>query len=313
MQVILTIQSDIPGPKRTVLREGQVLRVGRTSWADFSVPGDAEMADVHFSVECRGSKCTLRALQRDSPTQRNDDEVTESVLEDGDSIIAGGTTFLVRIEGAPVSVAEPKAGDEEDTDDELPDDSGFAHVENPSAAEIAAGCELSEEGTALMTDKMIPRQFVDELIAAGNVRDAITFLAYALPKREAVWWGAACAESARKGTAGGREITAIATARKWVTDPSEENRRAAEAIAMADKDGTPAGYASLAAFFSGGSLAPPDLPEVPPDDKLTAQIVAASIPLAAADGDPLTVDERLLAFLKTGIAIADGDNRWEEA
>ncbi len=313
MQVILTIQSEFGGGKRTVLRDGQVLRIGRTSWADFSVPEDGEMADIHFAVECRGSQCTLRSLQTESATQCNGEDVTDCSLQDGDRITAGKTTFRIQIEGAPSPIVESEIADGEDSEEEeMPVNSGFAHVENPSAAEIATACELSDEAAPLINDKTVPREFVENLIAGGQFRDAIAFLVYALPQREAVWWSAACAETSRKGTAGGREITAIAAARKWAADPTEENRRAAEAIAMADVNGTPAGYSALAAFFSGGSIAPPDLPEVPPDEHLTAQTVAAAIPLAAAPGDPLTIDDRLRHLLDLGIAIADGENRWEK-
>ncbi|MCU0977821.1 MAG: hypothetical protein MUF25_01485, partial [Pirellulaceae bacterium] len=45
-----------------LIRRGQSARIGRTEWADFSVPGDGAMSDVHFAVECGSQGCRLRAM-----------------------------------------------------------------------------------------------------------------------------------------------------------------------------------------------------------------------------------------------------------
>ena len=61
MRVILRA---VGGPGQGVqflVRRGQVARVGRTEWADFCVPADPAMSDVHFSVECGPKGCRLRA------------------------------------------------------------------------------------------------------------------------------------------------------------------------------------------------------------------------------------------------------------
>src|SRR2546423_1326844 len=63
------------------------------------------------------------------------------------------------------------------------------------AAEVAAAVSLSDNARALLPPALTARQFLDALAAAPLPDDAIRFLAAALPKREAVWWGVLCARA----------------------------------------------------------------------------------------------------------------------
>ena len=83
-------------------------------------------------------------------------------------------------------------------------------------------------------------------------------------------------------------------------DPKDEKRRAAFPAAEAAGIGTPAGCAAAAAYFSGGSLAPPDLPVVPPRRHVTGGLVAAALTLAAVIKQPEKAPEKHAAFLRTG-------------
>jgi hypothetical protein len=67
----------------------------------------------------------------------------------------------------------------------------------------------------------------------------------------------------------------------------------------------------MASFLSGGSLAPPGLPEVPPPEHLTGHSVGCAVKFVATSGnaDQIEVNQRRL--LELGIAVADGKNRWE--
>ena len=51
MQVILQAIDGPAAGTRFAMRRGQIARIGRTAWADFSVPADAAMAEVHFALE----------------------------------------------------------------------------------------------------------------------------------------------------------------------------------------------------------------------------------------------------------------------
>ena len=58
--------------------------------------------------------------------------------------------------------------------------------------DLCERAKLGEEAKALLKDEHTPRQFLELLIGKELFLDAIRFLAYALPKREAVGWGCLC-------------------------------------------------------------------------------------------------------------------------
>jgi len=90
---------------------------------------------------------------------------------------------------------------------------------------------------------------------------------------------------------------------RWVSNPDEENRRAAK-IAV-DKEGleSPSASLALAAFFSGGSIAPANLAPVAPADHITPQFVAGAIIVSAVKNRPEKAPEKYRAFLQKGMAL----------
>jgi hypothetical protein len=182
-----------------------------------------------------------------------------------------------------------------------------------TAKEVAQRFSLGDEAFALHQDEMAPRQFLAVLMEKGLHADAARFLAHALPKREAVWWACHCAEQILGPEPPPAEAAAVKAARTWVIDPSDDNRRAAFTAAEAAKLGTPAGCAAMAAFMSGGSLAPPKLTVVPPADHLTADFVAWSMAIGAVIKEPEKAAEKYAGFLKFGLEVAEGQHLWAEA
>ena len=76
--------------------------------------------------------------------------------------------------------------------------------------------------------------------------------------------GPACVAAEALGPEPSPEAAAaLEAARAWVIDPKDEKRRATFPAAEAAEMGTPAGCTAAAAYFSGGSLAPPNLPASP--------------------------------------------------
>lgn len=179
------------------------------------------------------------------------------------------------------------------------------------AAEAVAGLELAPEARGLLAPGATPAAFLRALIDAGHLVDAIRLMAMALPRREAVWWACLCARGAlaAESPPGERtplEIAALEAAEAWVYRPTEENRRACFAPADALKFETAAAYAALAAFWSGGSLAPPDAPVVvPPGDGLTGTAAGAAVLLAAAVV-PKETPVRYRAALAQALDIGNG-------
>jgi hypothetical protein len=157
------------------------------------------------------------------------------------------------------------------------------------------------------------QQRLDQLIAAAEFPEAIRFLAHELPKREAVWWACLCVRKAAGADPPAPLAEALRAAEAWVADPTEENRRLARPAAEAAGYGTAAGCAAAAAFWSGGSLAPPDLPPVAPGEHLTAHGAASAVMLAAVASEPETAPDKSREFLRLGLEVAEGAHPWPQA
>jgi hypothetical protein len=93
----------------------------------------------------------------------------------------------------------------------------------------------------------------------------------------------------------------------WLKEPSEQNRRAAMAAAEIDEMQSAASWVAMAAFWSEGSLAPPELPEVPPDDRLTSQGVIAALLITAAQGDFSQIAGKYRSIMETGRKVRSGE------
>ena len=181
------------------------------------------------------------------------------------------------------------------------------------AVEISAAAELGDRARALLRPDISPQSYVELLIGNEEFADAARFLAHALPKREAVWWAWFCARRA-SGTDPSPAVRAsLSATEQWLVQPNEENRRNAMQAAEQATFGTPAGCAGLAAFFSGGSLAPPDTPVNPPGEFMTAKAVAGCIMLAAVATEPEKAPDRYRAFLAQGIEVTRRIKLWDQS
>jgi hypothetical protein len=172
-----------------------------------------------------------------------------------------------------------------------------------TVADICAAAELGDEAIALVSPDLKPRAFLDLLMDKEQFPDAVRFLAHCLPKREAVWWSWVCARRFCGPEPAPKFKTALDATEKWIAQPNDDNRRVAMKAAEFAGLGTPAGCAGLAAFMSGTSLAPPDLPAVPPGEHLTAKAVAGAVVLAAVSKEPELAGEKFRAFLGQGLDV----------
>lgn len=174
------------------------------------------------------------------------------------------------------------------------------------AAEICRRFKLGAAARPLLADDPAPELFLDRLMAEGRYADAAEFLAHALPKREAVWWGCLCARGALTDSAPIEVRQTLQAAATWVTQPVEENRRAAFQQAEATGYDTPSSWAALGAFWSGGSIAPAGQPETAPGESMTGTAVTTAVMLAALQPDPADAEAKFRRFLEQGIDIAKG-------
>jgi len=136
----------------------------------------------------------------------------------------------------------------------------------------------------------------------------VQFLSFALPPREAVWWACLCAREGLREPVPPPLQAAIAAAEAWVRKPTEEHRRTAMSCAQATDLKSPAAWAAVAAFWSGGSLAPENLPEVPAPPQLLGSAVASAVMIAAVSGEPKFAAQKRARYVQAGIDIANGGN-----
>jgi hypothetical protein len=176
---------------------------------------------------------------------------------------------------------------------------------------ISTVAELGEEAMALLRPELHPLDFVALLMEKTLYPDAVRFIAHALPKREAVWWGWVCARRAAGENPPPKIKAALDATEKWIAQPNEDNRRSAMAAAQKAELGTAAGCAGLAAFFSTGSLAPPDAPVVPPGEFLAAKAVSGAVIFAAVASEPEKAPEKFRSFVAQGVEVTVRVKLWE--
>src|SRR5450755_1535429 len=92
---------------------------------------------------------------------------------------------------------------------------------------ISTVAELGEEAMALIRPELHPLDFVALLMEKLLFPDAVRFIAHALPKREAVWWGWVCARRAAGENPAPFFYNETAATEKWIAQPNDDNRRLA--------------------------------------------------------------------------------------
>jgi hypothetical protein len=180
-------------------------------------------------------------------------------------------------------------------------------VAAPTALELCGKAQLGDTARAVLTPTMTPQEYLSALVEGEHFTDAVKFLTHALPKREAVGWACLCAREVTGPDTPALAVQALEAAERWVHEPSEEHRRAAMAAAEASGLDSPGACAAFGAFVSDGSLAPPDVPAVPPADHLTAHAVGGAVTLAAVMSEPEKAAEKYRRFLDIGIGVAKGE------
>ena len=166
-----------------------------------------------------------------------------------------------------------------------------AGLAGPALA-IAAGAAGTEAALAVLEQN-------------GKLVEATRLMAYALPRREAVWWACMCARHVTPPALLDDDRAAIEAAELWVRSQTDESRRTAFEYAGRAGFNTPEAWAAVGAFWSGDSLAPVGQGAVAPPAHVAAAAVAGAVALASVR-DPARRIERLTRFLASARDIAVG-------
>lgn len=171
-----------------------------------------------------------------------------------------------------------------------------------SASMLESLESLSEEARDRIDPAANVRAYFDLLCGEGLHDDAIDVLTYLLPRQYAIAWGCECLQEVYATQAPDPvQRAGLAAAQRWLSEPTDENRRAA--LEFADRLGYkgPGAWLAAAAGWTAGSMLPAGQAEVPVDPALVGIAVGAAVRLAAAQ-DPAAFAERERLFVERALA-----------
>jgi hypothetical protein len=120
--------------------------------------------------------------------------------------------------------------------------------------------------------------YYNALKDTGQLREALSFLGHALPNFEAAGWAAHYVHSQSfQHKILPQDTLALDSALRWIGEPCEEYRRAAESAANSATDNSPEQALALAVFMSGGSISVPHFATVLPPPMLCNRFAVSAI------------------------------------
>ena len=175
-----------------------------------------------------------------------------------------------------------------------------------------------EDALALVKPGATADSLFETWITHEFLPSAIRLIAAVLPARESVWWAWVSARHATQmagGTAPTPEAHAALNAiEQWIVRPDDNARRAAWDAGNAAGMDTPVGMVCAAVFLNGTSIAPPNIPAVPPPPGAALPLISGVIILAAsANTDAKQISPTLAAFAAQGVEIVKRVGGWEQA
>jgi hypothetical protein len=342
MPVVLKVKVGNGFRDLCVLKPGKTQTIGRLDHCDLAFPEDIEMSGQHLSISLNpDNSCSFSDPGSTNGSFVNERPVSAGVLRPGEILRCGLTEFCVQhVEDAsdakpgPGSIApshvhpapaahvhaaaapphkktdatrtQPSGGG--NTDDAiLPETSGFTGT---SAAEIFEKYSLGKDIKLAPTKDESPAEYARRLSASCEKNECLIFLSYALPKRCAVWWLTQCTRAAESFKSEA-DRPMLLLAENWVREPTDENRRNAMKMAEELEMASPAAWAGVAAFWSHGSMGPPEAPPVPAADQFSGKAVSGGAAIASVLHTPENAPERRRQFTEIGVRIAAGQLPWQ--
>jgi hypothetical protein len=163
--------------------------------------------------------------------------------------------------------------------------------------------ELSQKIGAKPSDRS-PLDFLRSLIGAGKFEDAVTFCAYLLPRREAVWWACRSARAA-PGQIADERTPALLAAEAWVRDPDDEHRQAALEVGNKGDCDDPLTWVALAAGWAGGFLVSKPYQPIAMPQYMTARATRTAILISALSANWTQRPAYLQACIAEGVRLAE--------
>lgn len=247
------------------------------------------MSTRHFRIEGRLDCALLTDLGSSNGTYVNGQPITESLVGQGDQILAGETLFSVAIGRQAAEQPRPSP----------PVDAVLA----ADAVPVCAGLQLTDPGHELLQPPLTVAEFVKVLQQGEHYADALRVISRALGPPAAVRWACRCLDDLQGDRWSKPEQTAIANARAWADEPGAATAQAAQRSATVLENTGPAALIALACVWA----TPPDSgsgPPIPIDPQIPAQGISAALTLAAVDGPPEKAARKYQTMIRTALADA---------
>lgn len=174
-----------------------------------------------------------------------------------------------------------------------------------TARDLFMACPTVARDMSTLPTEQPSIEFCRTLLAGRVPEEAITFCAYLLPERAAVWWAHECLSHLTE-LLDGNDQELLLLVNDWVSEPGNPQRSAAVSRAAATPPTTPAAWIALAAGGRDGGRAAADtgatsaLQPFPAAHAVNAGILTGLARVALADRFSV-----LSAFVEMGIQMAE--------
>jgi hypothetical protein len=149
-----------------------------------------------------------------------------------------------------------------------------------------------------------PINYLKVLSAECKLADALTFCAFLLPRREAVWWACRSARTLLGDIARGRAVE-LTAAETWVYQPDETHRLAALEIGSKGDGENPLTWLARAAGWCGGTWSPAPNVTIPSAPVMTPRAIRVAMLLSASKLPEPDRTTRVQACIAEGIKLAE--------
>lgn len=260
---------------------GQVLRVGRTQWADVCLARDSVLLPVHFSVEFTGLDLLVTDLSGGGGLRGSDGPFREGRLCQGTRFQAGQSEFLVELAGDSSATGVP-AGPSES----IRSEPAWQWRSIPFSKQ--AGKMLGPTGS--------PSELLNVLLAAGLYVDAWLMVSHRIGAIPLVKWLADELVNALGSRLTPEDAPRFAAVRQWAQNPGSEAMEAVRGQ-IPDELDSPGAWIAQAVAWTTPNLLPDSVGQVPTPPGLCPRGCAIAVTFLAMTSPQGSAAEYQARFL----------------
>ena len=143
--------------------------------------------------------------------------------------------------------------------------------------EISETAILTARAHELLHEDSTPAVFLETLEKQELFDDAVRFLAHKLSAEAGVKWALACFRELESPEQKARKDESKEAAENWTLAPSDTTRWAARDAADRSTVTSPANLLAMGVFMSGGSISPPQSPEIQPPPYTAQKMISGCV------------------------------------